>query len=435
MTQLDLPEDSPNTSIRRAVITGFVATALLLGTLSAWSASTPIASAIIAQGSVVFEGRNKQVQHRDGGLVAAINITNGDHVATGDVLVLLDDTEIAASLEMVHERLAAAEALQARLHAEQTGQVDMMRDVSYTPDVADYIQSELTAQKDILLARVEVKENARDRLSETLAQINQEEIGLTAQIEALSTELGYIAEEIRVVEPLFKQQLVSRDRISQLRRTHAERLGSLAALRASKEALENRRRDATLQTRQTESRLHEEVVTQRQAIVAEIGQLKVEMATLKEQMERIEIRAPASGIVHEMQISTIGGVIAAGNTILEIVPQNREAAVEVRVSPDQIENVYPGQDADLVPTGIAQKNGVKLSGKVRTVSAAAVPDPQTGQDFFRVEIAVALGDFAEANITPVPGMPLEIYLQKGEHTVLSYLMDPVTSQLRRAFKE
>ena len=121
--------------------------------------------------------------------------------------------------------------------------------------------------------------------------------------------------------------------------------------------------------------------------------------------------------------------------MLEIVPQDRNAAVELRISPDQIDDINLGQLADVVPVGMGMQLTRRLSGTVQQISAAAVPDERSGQEFFRVELAVAMDEFTQAGVDPIPGMPLEIYLTTGDHTVMSYLLEPLTAHLRRAFRE
>jgi HlyD family secretion protein len=425
----------PKTALRGLLLASLAATASLIGVLGGWSALTPIASAVVALGHIVVEGDIKHVQHRDGGIIAEIAVANGDLVQSGQLLLRFENTEITASLSIVRERLAAALALQARLDAEQRGAKTVQFTGTTTNDIAPYIGGELAAQAAILNARNEVAANARARLTETLAGIDQEEIGLNAQLASLKDELTYIDDEITVAVPLFERGLINRDRLSQLRLTQAERMGNFAALQSSKDRLQSRRRDATLQTIQIEREMHESVVTARQQVVAEIGQLRIEMATLQQKLDRIDIRAPVSGAIHELQVTTVGGVVAPGAAILDIVPQNRAAAVEVRVASAQIDNIRPGQDAELMLSGSGPQSKNKLPGRVRTVSAAAVPDPQTGRDFFRVEIAVDTQIFIDLGVNPIPGTPIEVFFATGEHTVLSYLIDPITTHLNRAFRE
>lgn len=431
----DTDPSKPKTGVRGLLFISLTATACLLGALGGWSALTKIAGAIVAQGRIVVEGDIKRVQHRDGGIIAEIAVKNGDIVQPGQLLLRFEDTEITASLSVVRERLAAALALQARLDAEQRGIDTIQFANAAADDVALLVDEELAAQSAILQARSEVAANTRALLTETLARINQEEIGLEAQMVLLKDELDYIDDEITTAAVLLERQLINRDRFSQLRRTQAERMGNLAALQLNKDTLDNRRRDATLQTVQIESEMYENVVIEHQKVTAEIGQLQIEMATLKQKLNRIDIRAPVGGAVHELQATTIGGVVAPGAEILDIVPLNRATAVEVRIPSEEIDNIRLGQDAELMVSSSGPQNKTKLPGSVRTISAAAVPNPQTGRDFFRVEIAVNTQNFTDLGINLVPGMPIEVFLATGEHTVLSYLMDPITSHLNRTFRK
>lgn len=395
---------------------------------------------MVEQGRVVVEGRNKVVQHRDGGTVAEIAVSDGDRVEKGQMLMRLDPTEIAGSLEVARERLAGALALRARLRAERDGATTLAAGLpedapDVSPETRALYDSELEAQREILSARADVLANGQDRLTETLARLDEQETGLTARIDAMDEELGYLDEEIASVEPLFDQGLARREQISQLRRTRAERRGTLANLRAEKSRLSVSRREARLETAKAERSFHEQVVTDLQETSATISELEVKIATLTDQLDRVEVRAPASGVVHEMQVTTEGGVVQPGGTIMEIVPQDRDPGVEVRVAPQSIDDVRPGQEAELVLSSYDAETVPRLGGEVSRISAAAVQDPETGREFYRVEVAPAPGAFEEAGVRPVPGMPVEVYLTTGEQTVLSYLMEPVTGQLRKAFRE
>ena len=425
----------PRTAIRGVCLAGAIATFGLVGLLGTWSATTPIASAIVAQGRVVVEGNIKVVQHQDGGIVSEIAVSNGDHVSAGQLLARLSDTELSASLKVLQERLAGARALLARLDAERMGQSGIDAIGPDAPGQTHYLSSELAAQTDIFRARAAVAATSRDRMTEALAQMTQEETGLSNQIAALVEEIGYIEDEIETVSALFERQLTNRDRLTNLQRSLAERRGRLAELRSSKDMLDIRRRDTVLQLRQTENEFLEAVVTERQKVSAEIGQIEAEMTALQDKLDRIEIRAPDSGIVHELKISTVGGVLAPGAAVLEIVPQNKSTEIEARITPSRIDDVHPGQAADITVAGATGASRSKIPGSVRTVSAAAVPDPQTGRDFYRAIITVDADAFADLDLVPIPGMPIEVFVKTGEHTVLAYLLDPVATHLNRAFRE
>ena len=430
MTQTSDASSLPALSIRGAIVAGVSGLALLMGTLGTWSATTRISGAVVAPGRIVVEGRNKTVQHRDGGIIADIAVENGDPVRKGQVMIRLDHTEIAAALKIARDQRAAGAARQLRLQAESTGR----RTIAFATS-EEVMFAELTAQTEILTARHDVLRNGRDRLEQTFHRITAALAGIEAQRAALVEEIGYLDEELATTEPLLARKLVSRDRVSLAQRSRAELRGRLARLDTDVSRLEAERHNAILETERMERSFHEGVVTELQEVTAEIGELDIRIATLTAQLGRIDIRAPSNGIVHELQVKTIGGVVTPGQTLLEIVPQDRSAAVEVQIPPDKIDNVRVGQKAELLLAGFDPQTTPKFTGTVQKVSASAIPDPNTGREFFRVEVDLDPAALQEAQLVPVPGMPVETYLVTGDRTVLSYLAEPITGHIRRAFRE
>lgn len=431
----------PVTGIRGVGLAGAVALITLVGVLGGWAATTVISGAVVASGQTVVEGRSKIVQHQGGGIVASIAVQNGDVVEAGDLLVTLDPTVVALNLDTGRTRLAAALALRARLLAEQSGAETIDFTAPPLPEAVTArplkTASHEAGQREIFAARAETLRGSRARLVETLSQLDQQIAGFQGQIDAADEQLGYLDAEITVQRSLVDQGLSRQSQMSELQRSRADLAGRRAAHLSEVARLEIAKRDAELVTLQEERALREEVVTTLREVTDEIDELTLQIVTQQAELDRMEIRAPAAGVVHELQITTVGGVVAPGETLLEIVPQGGAAEFEVRVTPASIDQVHPGQTAEIVLPGLDQRETPRLTAQVVTVSAAAIPDPQTGLSFYRVDLSVTPEEIARlpAGSALVPGMPVEAYLQTGDRTVLSYLMQPITSHLRHAFRE
>ncbi|EEB82644.1 HlyD family secretion protein [Roseobacter sp. GAI101] len=179
------------------------------------------------------------------------------------------------------------------------------------------------------------------------------------------------------------------------------------------------------------------MVTDLRDVTLEIEELALSIVTRQAQLERTDIRAPSDGVVHELQVTTLGGVIAPGGTLLDIVPQNAGYEFEVRVPPQSIDRVRPNQRAQVVFSAFDQQTTPKLVGHVRAISPEAVDDRQSGQSFYRVSLEVPQKELSRLPETAhlLPGMPVEAFLETQERTVLSYLTEPITTHLRRGFRE
>ncbi len=432
--------DRPRIDTRPSIVTGVIAFVVLVGLLGSWSEAATIGGAVVAGGRVAVSGHSKSVQHPDGGTIATIAVGNGDSVEEGQVLVTLDPTLVTANLDIARRRLAAALALKARLVAEHRGLVRIDFSLPSLPAAVDAaslpLAPEIAGQQEIFDARQDMLNGGRARLVETLAQIDDQIAGASAQVDAALEQMALIDPQIATKRALIADGLARQSELNALLTSRAEIEGRRAQLISEQARLEAAKRQSEVETQQSERAFREDVATRLSEAEGQIEELLLEIITRQNRLDRMEIRAPVSGLVHELQVSTIGGVVAPGATLLDIVPHGRAAGVEVQVDPTMVDQVHPGQTAELIFPAFDQNETPRLNGKVRTISAAAIEDSRSGMRFYRVEIDVPPEEFDRlGGHTPVPGMPVEAYLATGDRTVLTYLMAPITTHLRRAFRD
>ena len=378
----------------------------------------------------------QQVQSLEGGTVKAILVQNGDAVSAGQIMVSFDPTLTATNLGIAQSKLADALALQARLRAEQQG----LATPDFTPPALPFAAPDLTAAADgqsrIFTARAAVLQGQRDRLAETLVQYDTQAQGIAGQIAAKRDELTLTEAEIASQQALLDQGLTRQSALSELRRGHAGLLGQMAALEAEQAKLVTARRDSTLETLQGERKFQEQVATDLGDATTRVQELTLEIVTRAAQLDHMEIRAPMDGVVHEMKVATLGGVVAPGATVLEVIPLAQGLSFEVEVDPRGIDQVHPGQEADLVLSSFDPRSTPKLRASVASVSPTAVTDPRTGRSFYRVELTLPASELARIGTQQMmPGMPITAYLATGDRSVLIYLLHPLTSQMAQAFRE
>ncbi|MBL4813136.1 MAG: HlyD family type I secretion periplasmic adaptor subunit [Rhodobacteraceae bacterium] len=430
------PGSRPKTDLRKPGRIGAIATLILVGVLGAWAATTVISGAVIANGLAVVHGKPKQVQTLDGGVVAMIAVQDGDLVTEGQVLARLDPTLLTINYEMAQGRLAAALALRARLQAEQMGDEAVHFSYMSLPFMLPDTSQHEERQSEIFVARAAVRAGTQAQLAETLVGFANQNLGVEGQIAAALEQIALLDHDIANLEILAAEGLARQSQMSELQRNRAEIGGQLARLEAERARLTNAANNAQLETLQGERAFLEAVVTELREVTSQTEELILEIATRTAQLERIDIRAPAAGIVHEMQITTIGGVLAPGATVLEIVPVAEGMDFELRLDPRAVDQVYTGQGAQLVIASFDPQSTPKLEATVTTISAGVITDPATGQSYYRVGLSVDPSEIARLDGAQiVPGMPVEAYLETGDRTVLAYLIQPITQQLRRAFRE
>jgi HlyD family secretion protein len=422
---------------------GAIGVFALFGVLGLWALLTIISGAVMAMGQVSVTDKPKTVQTLDGGVLAEISVRNGDLVRKGEVLARLDPTLLQINLDIAQNRMAAALALRARLEAEQNGVPEVAFDYSELPASILAVALELDTthaeigQRNIFTARAEMLQGGRDRMVSALADLDNQVTGITGQIEALEAQLAYVETDVTNVRNLLAKGLARQDRLTDLQRMQASLMGDLAGRRSDLARLSNSRREVELTTLQEERRFHEQVVTDLREVTTDIEELMLEIVTHRAQLERVDIRAPSDGIVHELQVTTLGGVMAPGGTLLDIIPQDTGFDFELRVDPRSINQVREEQVAKVVLSAFDPQTTPQLEGRVRTISPEVIEDRQTGQSFYRVSVDVPLEQLARLPETAVliPGMPVEAYLQTDDRTVLSYLTAPLRDHLRRAFRE
>ncbi|WP_210528773.1 HlyD family type I secretion periplasmic adaptor subunit [Rubellimicrobium arenae] len=427
----------PATDLRRPVRLGVAGLALLFAGFGGWATFTKIEGAVVSSGQITVAGRPQLVQSLDGGIVRAIEAKNGDRVVAGQELLRLDSTLVQTNLNIARVRLADALALKARLEAEQAGLSEPAFDYPDLPFTRPDTSRSEQAQSRIFAARADVLRGARDQLAEALRQGEARLTGLGAQIAAKRDQASLMDEDLANMRQLDGRGLVPTRELNDMTRSAADLRGEIASLEAEMASVRIDMEDARLSTLQDEREFREGVATDLRDASAKVDELVLEIITRSAELERTVIRSPSNGIVHEVQVATVGGVVGPGDTLLQVMPLDEGFEFELQVDPRSIDQVHPGQPAEIVIAPLDPASTPHLKAQVEMVPAAAVNDPQTGRSFYRVTLSVGTDQLARLGdgVSLIPGMPVEAFLQTGERSVLEYLLHPVESHLHRAFRE
>ncbi len=428
---------APKLNYRRPALIGLTALLLLLGGGIAWSHFANIAGAVIASGSVTVLGKPKSVQHLDGGIVKEIYIKPGKRVSEYQLLVLLDDTTIAANLAIYERRLLDAVVRRERLDAELNGRAEFAAPQRLIELLKLGNPAPAMAQQTALLnARYLTRNGQIAQLTEKVSQFMNQISGVTGLRVEKQKQIEAFREESEGVKTLVADNLAPKSRLLALDRSRADMRGQIAEHVAEVSRLQNSIAETKIAKLQVEREFRERALSELEKAESQIDELRQQLQATRKQLARVAIRAPVAGIVHELSLFTIGGIVQPGQTIMQIVPQTDEHEIEVNVDTQSIDQIYVGQKAVVRFPAFHQRVTPELDGKIAAVSPSSVVDEKTGLAFYRVTLEIDDDELSRlGGKSLIPGMPVEAFFPTSERSVLSYLVKPLSDHLRYALRE
>lgn len=424
-------------SLRRLAGWGLLAIGLFGATVGAWALATTISGAVIAPGQFVVDGKVKKVQHQTGGIVGELLVREGDRVEKGALLIRLDETQLRSNLQMVTKQLDEFAARAKRLRAERDGLERVPVAAELRARQSEAAVQELVASENSLFeARRVAREGQRLQLRKRIDQLQNEIDGVTAQQLARDRQALLIAKELESVLGLFSKNLVPLTRKNALEREVAALDGQKGQLIATVAQAEGKIAETRLQIQQIDDVVREEAIKELRDIEAKTAELTERRVAAEDQLQRVEIRAPAAGRVHQLAVHTVGGVIGAAEPAMLVVPTSDKLLFEARVQPPDIDQVAIGSAARVRILAFNQRVTPELLGHVSGISANTSQDPQTGAAYYTIRVDLpqaVLAKIAPHRITP--GMQAEVFVLTEERTPLEYLVKPLSDQIAKAFRE
>ncbi|MGK7752798.1 MULTISPECIES: HlyD family type I secretion periplasmic adaptor subunit [unclassified Roseovarius] len=426
-------------SVRTPMIVGVSGLIILLGGFGTWAAVTEISGAVIAGGQIVVDQNRQVVQHPDGGVVAAIEVDEGDTVEAGQVLLRLDPTTLRSQLAITENQLFELQARRGRLEAERDE-----RDEITFPDLVtevaarnDEVAGLLDGQRRLMSARNETVASEISQLEKRRGQIANQIEGIEAQQDALDEQLALIEQELSDQQSLLDRGLAQASRVLALQREKSRLLGQLGELAAQVAQSEGRITEIDIETLKLGTRRREEAITTLRDLQFRELELLEERRALIEQMSRLDITAPVGGVVYGLQVFALRSVIRPADPILYVVPQDRPLIINAQVEPTDIDKLFVGQEVTLRFSALDQRTTPELIGQVVQISADSFQDDNTRQSYYRAEIALSEGqrERLPEDVTLIPGMPVETFIRTADRTPLAYLTKPLTDYFAKAFRE
>jgi HlyD family type I secretion membrane fusion protein len=436
-----LPKHEPPpypTEVRPVLLCGWLVIAGVFGGFGTWAAFAPLSSAAIAPGIVVVDSNRKSVQHLEGGVIREILVRDGDVVEQGQVLLRLDGASVRAAMAALQPMLQTNRAFRARLLAERDGKpdiefpADLARDAAADPPVEQI----LAGQRRIFVTRHNALTGELDLNANRLAQSRHRLDGLQQRQIVKDKELALLEEELRGQHALFEMGYTTRKILNATERSLRQLETEMADISSKIDEANRLIERYELEGEQIGKNFVEQVENELYKVEQEAYELTQRMRAVQDQHARLDVRAPVSGVVVNMAAHTVGGVIAAGSRIMDLVPGNDRLLVEAQVQPSDIDGVRPGLQADIRFPAFERLNLPHITGRVTVVSADRIVNDRTGSGHFLVRAQVDDDQIAKVGgMSLVPGMPAQVIINKGEGTFLGYLTAPLARLFWTAFRE
>ena len=432
--------DDARSDIRLGIIIAGLFFVLFLG----WAAFAPMDAAAYANGQLVVSGQRQSVQHRDGGVVAEIRVAEGQRVTKGDTLIELAGAEVRAQERALAAQMVNYQAQRARLAAELAGAAVITWPAEFTTatgekradiDEAIRVQSnEFRARRSLLLAQSRV-------LGQQSAQANESATGYQSKMVSSAEQERLIQEEIDALRPVADKGYVSKSRMRALERAKADLQGQRGQFRASVAEARAVAGSGRLRQIEAEKTYRERASAELREVEFALGELIPKYRAANDQLERLRIRAPASGTVIGLSVFTVGGVIAPGEKLMDIVPDKADLVVGARVSIDDADDLRVGQKAQVRFLGLHERNMPIIFGRLTRLSADTLVDEKTGEAFYTAEVRVPSDQIEQVkkvrggDFELRAGAPVAVLVPLRKRTALQYALEPLTDTMWRAFRE
>ncbi len=423
-------------SATRHMTVGVLALLVLVGGFGTWAVMAQITGAVITTGQIEVDRNRQVVQHPDGGVVAEIIADEGDTVSEGDLLIRLDSSVLTSELAVVEGQLFEILARTGRLRAERDGATDIEFDPVLQEggeDATDLMNGQLR----LFEARNETTLRATEQLTQQRAQIASQLTGIEAQQAALTEQRSLIAEELTDQQSLLDRGLAQASRVLGLRREEANLLGRAGELTAAAAQARERMTEIEIQILGLTSTRREEAITQLRDLQYNLLELTERRLTLRTQLERLDIRAPVGGVVYGLTVFAPRSVIRPADPVMYIVPQDRPLVIATQVQLTDIDQIHLGQDVTLRFSAFDQRRSPELTGTVTQISADAFQDQAAGLSYYRAEVQMNEGEIEKlpADMTLIPGMPVEAFVRTADRSPMDYLIKPMADYFAKAFRE
>ena len=412
---------------------------ILLGTTAAffviffaWMSFAPLDISVNAVGAVVPSSRLQQIQSMEGGILQALNVREGAVVKKGDVLAIVQNLQFNAEQGEAQQGLWGAQAAIARLDAEARNAAP-----NFPPELEKNAPDLVREQRNLWQTRRQERENTLETLSRQVTQRQQELAEARARHQAISESIGPARETLAIEERLAANGAGAKADLLNAQQRYSSQKGELETTRIAIGRIQAAVAEAQARLSETRSRFFAEISKEKSEAELRAAQIGEQLTGRNDRVARREMRAPMDGVVNRLLVNTVGGVVKAGETIMEVVPAEDRLLITAKVKPSDIAFLKPGQDARIRVTAYDSSIFGSLPGKVVRVGADAVVDVEKKETYFEVLLEAEknyLGDPSE-HLTISPGMAADASIQTGKRTMMEYMLKPIVKTLDKSLRE
>jgi HlyD family secretion protein len=424
-------------SMRRIQIAGYTSLALMFGVFGLWSATSNLNGAVIAHATLVSESYSKKIQHRDGGIVQKILVTDGDQVKAGQDIVLLDPTETKAELGIVSALLEESLVRRARLEATRDGK----RELRLPPELEGHadnpaLASIIRGQNNLLVSTLDAAQGKRNQFQQQISQLEEQMLGIDAQLGAKLKQSKLIESELTSLRTLRKEGLVPVSRVLATEREAASLAGEEGELRSNRASAQGRIGEVKIEMIQIDEQLRNQALTELRDTEAKIAEMQERKISATARLSRMSIKAPQDGTIYQLAIHTEGGVISPGEALMLLAPEGDSLVLQAQVQPQDVDNVTAGQLARIRFPGFNSRTTPEIEGKVTQVAADTTHVDAQTPPFYAVRLTITPEELKKLGLNKLrPGMNAEAFIQTEAHTPFNYLLRPFLDQWAYAMRE
>lgn len=437
LTRVRSSDGAPHDSIRHVTLAGWLIIVIFFGGIGTWALTAPLNGAVVANAVIKVDGNRKSVQHLDGGIVKELHVREGERVLAGDVLIVLDETQVRAEYEVLSQQYAVLRATEVRLlteldHGSDLGMPSDLKARSDDP----YFKSVWNGQLSQFESRRASLEGQRSVIREKINQLGSQILGAEAQVKAFTDQINSVRFEAKDIAPLVERGLIARPRILQLERTAYGLDGQIADTNANIAKAKQAIAEQEQQIAQLDNDRMTDITKDLRDTQARLLEVIPKALSAKSVLGRMEIRAPYTGRVVGLSVFSVGGVIQRGDKILDIVPDEDSLTIEAQVAVEDISDVHPDMRAEVHLTAYKQRIVPIIHGDVIQVSADRLTDPKTNAPYYTAFVRIDQGELAGMpNIHLYPGMPATVMIPTVQRTAFEYIVGPLAMSFNRSFRQ
>ena len=428
-------DGAPSDSIKHVALAGWIIIALFFGGIGSWAAIAPLNGAIVGNAIIKVDGNRKSVQHLDGGIVKDLRIKEGDKVNSGDVLIVLDETQARAEYDVLSQQYMVLRATEARLLTELDHGSELVMPEDLKKE-GSYFKSVWSGQVSQFDSRRAALEGQRNVIREKINQLGSQIVGGEAQVKAFTDQISSIRAEAKDIAPLVERGLIARPRILQLERTAFGLEGQIADATANIAKARQAIAEQQQQIAQLDNDRMADVTKDLRDTQAKMLEVIPKAMNAKAVLGRMEIRSPYAGRVVALTVFSVGGVIQRGEKILDIVPDQDSLTIEAQIAVEDISDIRPNMRAEVHLTAYKQRIVPIIHGDVIQVSADRLTDPKTNNPYYVAFVRIDAEELAAMpNIKLYPGMPATVMIPTIQRAALDYIVGPLVMSFNHSFRQ